>query len=96
MLLFDCTGFDWDAANSLKNEEKHGVSPAECEEIFFNVPFVVADDVRHSAEEKRWFALGMTDAGRRLFVVFTVRRKSIRIISARDMSRRERKEYEAY
>ena len=90
-----CTGFDWDEGNILKNWEKHRVSAVECEQVFFNRPVVLAEDAGHSQLEERMFALGQTDAGRLLFVVFTVRRDLIRVISARDMSKRERKEYEA-
>jgi len=61
--------------------------------MFFNRPLVVADDLKHSTSEKRWYALGRANAGRELFAVFTIRRGSIRLISARDMSREERREY---
>ena len=90
-----CTGFDWDEGNLLKNWEKHRVSASECEQIFFNRPLIVAPDEKHSGPEARFYALGHTDAGRRLFVVFTVRRTLIRVISARDMNPRERKEYDS-
>ncbi len=89
-----CAGFDWDEGNLLKNWEKHRVSAVECEQVFFNRPVVVVEDAEHSRQEERMFALGQTDAGRLLFVVFTIRRDLIRVISARDMSKRERKEYE--
>ena len=55
----------------------------ECEQVFFNRPVVVAEDAEHSRQEERLFALGQTDAGRLLFVVFTIRRDLIRVISAR-------------
>ena len=87
------TGFEWDAGNATKNWTKHTVAQAECEQVFFNVPLVVAADAAHSAAEARYFALGQTDAGRRLLVVFTLRGSQIRIISARPMSRREREVY---
>ncbi len=93
-LLSDCAGFDWDQVNLLKNWEKHAVAFWECEEVFFNQPLLLADDSRHSGEEQRFFALGKTDAERTLFLAFTVRRKKIRVISARDMSRKERREYQ--
>lgn len=89
-----CTGFEWDEANADKNWFRHRVTPGECEQTFFNRPFVEAEDTGHSAREARYYALGQTDAARRLFLVFTVRGNLIRVISARDMSRRERKEYE--
>jgi len=93
--LARCTGFQWDEGNLLKNWERHEVSAAECEQIFFNRPLIASPDERHSSAEPRLYALGHTDAGRYLFVVLTIRGRLIRIISARDMNRRERKAYEA-
>ncbi len=92
-LVAKCEGFQWDKGNLLKNWEKHEVSAPECEQIFFNQPLVVAEDNKHSAKEARYFALGQTDAGRLLFIVFTVRGSLIRVISARNMSSKERKVY---
>jgi len=89
-----CTGFEWDSGNIEKNRDKHGIEPGECEEAFFNRPFIVAEDEKHSASESRYFALGRSDSGRRLFMVFTVRGESVRVFSARDMSRKERAIYE--
>lgn len=91
--LRDCIGFDWDEGNEGKNWEKHGVSDPECEEVFFNDPMLARADPEHSAGEPRYVALGRTDAGRRLFVAFTIRRDLIRVISARDMTRKERRKY---
>ena len=93
-LLTECIGFDWDEGNIFKNWEKHRVSAAECEQVFFNLPMVVVPDEKHSHEEVRFYALGQTDSKRLLFVVFAVRNKLIRVISARDMNRNERKVYE--
>ncbi len=87
-------GFEWDRSNILKNWEKHQVSHVECEEIFFKQPLVTGTDESHSVSENRYYALGETDAGRLLFVVFTARKDRIRVISARDMSRKERQAYE--
>jgi uncharacterized DUF497 family protein len=87
------TGFDWDSGNRDKNWLKHQVTNLECEELFFNKPLLIADDLQHSDQEQRYFALGQTDDGRMLFVAFIVREKKIRVISARDMSRRERRMY---
>jgi uncharacterized protein len=89
--LAAATGFDWDAGNVEKNWVSHQVSPAECEQVFFNRPLIAADDLRHSARERRYYVLGQTDSSRPLFVVFTLRGTLIRVISARDMSRNERK-----
>lgn len=90
----ECTGFEWDKGNSSKNLVRHGVSDSECEQIFFNQPFISGSDVRHSNEEPRHYALGRTDSGRRLFIVYTVRNRLIRVISARDMSRKEKRAFE--
>lgn len=92
--LAQCTGFQWDAGNAEKNWERHGVSRTECEEVFFNQPLLVVADEKHSKQEPRYFALGQTGFGRQLFVVFTIRDEFVRVISARPMSRRERKIYE--
>ncbi len=94
-ILQECTGFEWDDGNKNKNWIKHKVSNSECEQIFFNHPLIVHVDDKHSNFEDRYYALGITDLGRKLFVVFTLRDKKIRIISARDMGRKERKIYEA-
>jgi uncharacterized protein len=92
--LSDATGFQWDEGNAEKNWELHQVSQAECEELFFNRPLLVASDETHSQGEPRYAALGQTSSGRRLAVIFTVRGTLVRVISARDMSRRERRIYE--
>ncbi|NOX65147.1 MAG: BrnT family toxin [Chlorobi bacterium] len=92
-ILGDIEGFQWDKGNIEKNWLKHKVLNTECEQVFFNEPLIVADDLKHSQNEKRWFLLGRTDLDRKLFIVFTVRKKLIRIISARDMTRKERKIY---
>ncbi len=88
------TGFDWDFGNIDKNWIKHRVALAECEQVFFNRPFVINPDPSHSLHEARFFALGSTAEGRYLFMVFTLRGPLIRVISARDMTRKERKVYE--
>ncbi len=88
-----CTGFEWDKGNSLKNWMRHQVTQGECEQVFFNEPLIVFVDIKHSQAEKRWFLLGTTDAGRFLFIVFTIRKNLIRIISARDMNKKERSIY---
>jgi uncharacterized DUF497 family protein len=87
-------GFDWDAGNREKNWQKHRVSTGECEEVFFNLPLLLQDSPGHSQTEPRFVALGQTNAGRQVFIVFTVRQEKIRVISARDMSQKERDLYE--
>jgi uncharacterized DUF497 family protein len=93
--LAKIVGFDRDAGNSRKNE-KHGVSTAEAEQAFFNAPLLMIEDTKHSAGEPRFHALGKTDEGRLLHITFTLRSLSqkIRVISARDMHRKERTIYE--
>ena len=87
------TGLEWDNGNEQKNT-KHGVTPAEAEQVFLNEPIVVLDDLKHSDAEPRFHALGQTSDGRRLHVTFTIRTNRIRVISARDMHRKERAIYE--
>ena len=91
--LLNCTGFDWDRNNIEKIWAKHKVSPFECEQVFFNEPLTAQDDIKHSQKEERYYVLGKTDATRLLFVVFTIRRNLIRVISARDMNKKERQAY---
>ena len=95
-ILSRCVGFEWDVHNADKIRARHDVATAECEQLFFNRPLVVGDDVKHSEDENRFYSLGQTDAGRLLFLVFTVREDRIRVISVRDMSRKERRIYEAH
>ena len=91
--LSSVDGFDWDEGNQLKNWIKHQVSAFECEEVFFNLPLMLADDPEHSQDEPRFYVLGQTNSKRHLFVSFAVRNDKIRVISARPMSRKERKIY---
>jgi len=93
--LSSLEGFDWDEASLAKNWDKHRVTPWECEQVFFNVPLVMADDLVHSTVEPRYYLLGQPDAGRRLFIVYATRKRRIRVISARDMSPKERRVYHA-
>ncbi|MFO7626868.1 MAG: BrnT family toxin [Candidatus Fermentibacteraceae bacterium] len=92
-LLRGVVGFQWDSGNATKNWDKHDVSQSECEQVFFNLPFVVVPDTAHADSEQRYHALGRTDSGRCLLLVFTTRDDLIRVISARDMSVRERRRY---
>lgn len=87
------TGFQWDDGNSEKNWRRHSVTQVEAEQIFFNWPVLVSRDPKHSGVEVRYFALGRMDAERKLAIVFTLRGSSLRVISARPMSHRERRVY---
>ena len=91
--ISDCKGFEWDEGNSNKNWHLHRVSDAECEEIFFNQPLIVAADAPHSENEPRLYALGRTETERWLFVAFSIRADLIRVISARDMTKNEKRKY---
>ncbi|MCK5114302.1 MAG: BrnT family toxin [Phycisphaerae bacterium] len=95
-ILRNCTGFQWDEHNIRKNWEKHQVTPVECEQIFFNQPLVAAGTTKHAQDEIRFYALGHTDTQRKLFAVFTIRGALVRIISMRDMSKKEREHYEKF
>ena len=93
--LAKITGFDWDEGNNQKNV-KHSVSTAESEQVFFNAPLLLLEDVKHSERESRFHALGKTDNGRFLHISFTLRNdgQAIRVISVRDMHKKERSIYE--
>ena len=96
MIDFDAiVGFEWDHGNERKTESKHGVSQSEAEQIFFNEPLLILDDIKHSQSEARLHAYGKTDESRLLHVTFTLRAANtrIRVISARDMHRKERARY---
>ena len=95
MVDFDSvSGFDWDEGNADKNWIAHKVSQTECEEVFFNVPLMLEDDTAHTQHEPRYYVLRRVNSGRRLFVAFTIRTDKIHVISARDLSRKERTFYE--
>ena len=87
-------GFEWDSANREKDWIQHKVAWTEAEEAFLRVPLIALPDPHHSQAEKRLALLGRTLADRRLVVVFTIRNNRIRVISARDMSKKERKMYD--
>jgi len=88
--------FDWDFGNIDKNLKSHNVGCQEAEEVFVNEPLIVVEDQKHSVKEKRYRALGKTNNNRLLFLSFTVRNQKVRIISIRDMSKKEKKEYEKF
>jgi len=90
------TGFEWDAGNERKSLDKHSVSQAEAEQVFFNRPLLTSPDAKHSQSEPRFHALGKTNEGRLIHITFTIRGEGglIRVISARAMHRKERGLYE--
>jgi len=85
--------FDWDQWNRDKIWQRHSVKIYECEEVFFNSSLKILFDETHSITEKRYYAYGDTDTGRLLFIVFTIRGQKIRVISARNMNKKERRWY---
>jgi uncharacterized DUF497 family protein len=90
-----CKGFDWDKGNEQKNWLLYHVKKVEAEQVFFNHPLIIFDTYTQN-NEKRYLALGVTNKGRLLTIVFTIRKNNlIRVISARDMSRKERSSYES-
>jgi uncharacterized protein len=90
------TGFEWDSGNARKSLDKHSVSQAEAEQLFFNEPLFLLADEKHSEAEVRFHALGQSDGNRLLHTTFTLRQNGtrIRVISARTMSRKERNYYD--
>ncbi len=92
-MIENCKGFEWDEGNSNKNWHLHGVSDGECEDVFFNLPLIIAFDKKHSGRENGSYALGGTDTSRLLFIAFTVRKDLIRVISAREMTKSEKRKY---
>jgi hypothetical protein len=86
--------FQWDKGNKDKNWERHKVANRECEEIFFDKNKRIFKDNLHSKKEERFILLGKTKRGRLLYTVFTIRNKKIRIISARDINKKEKHLYE--
>jgi uncharacterized protein len=92
--ISDIEGFDWDKGNIEKNKLKHGVNKEECEEVFLNQPLRIYDDNIHSKLEKRYGALGKTQKGRHLVVFFTIRDNKMRVISAHNQGKKDRKVYQ--
>lgn len=92
-IVNDIEGFNWDEGNLTKNRLKHNVEKKECEEVFFNKPQIIIDDKIHSVAEKRYKMLGITNKKRKLSIVFTFRGKKIRVIMARDQSKKEKDLY---
>lgn len=92
--LHSLHSFDWDSGNLDKNWVKHKVSNTECEQVFLNQPLLLLADPKHSALEKRHYVLGRTNGARLLFISFTTRSQKVRVISARNMNKKERSIYE--
>ena len=97
MPVFDSfIGFEWDKGNLDKSYTKHGITPSEAEEIFLDEYAVTVVDIRHTDKEIRHITIGKTEEKKILFVVFTIRKSHIRIISARKANRKEKTVYEEH
>jgi len=92
-ILPEIIEFVWDKGNEDKSKKSHNVEWWECEEVFLNFPLYLFPDIKHSDREERFFAFGRSQGNRLLTIVFTIRQKKIRVISARDMNKKERKIY---
>ena len=93
MKLLVPVSFDWDQGNIDKNRKKHGVHCKEAEEIFFNKPLKIYPDPKHSKKEQRFLGCGITNKKRLLTIIFTIMDGKIRVISARNQSKKEKREY---
>jgi uncharacterized DUF497 family protein len=91
LYIHDHVDYEWDDANR-RHVLEHGVEPAEAEDALLD-PRRVGAEAYRVARELRWAALGATEDGRLLFVVFTRRRSRVRIVTARDAKPRERRRY---
>ncbi len=90
--LTNLEGFDWDKAN-IDHLKKHAVGDKECETVFLNKPFILTRDDTHSQAEERFRVYGQTNRKRLIVLIFTIRNNKIRVISARDQNKKERKEF---
>ena len=86
--------WEWDPEKAASNLAKHGVSFDEARTVFADRLGRILDDPRHSAVEERFVLLGQSESGRLLAVMFTDRGEAIRLISARNARRPERRKYE--
>ncbi|MDL1975035.1 MAG: BrnT family toxin [Deltaproteobacteria bacterium] len=86
--------FEWNPNKAKKNIEKHGVSFDEAATVFFDPLSMTYDDPDHSYDENRYIIIGLSDLGRLLFVSHAETDNIIKIISARQLTRKERKQYE--
>ena len=93
-ILPDPISFAWNKGNIDKNLKKHNVTNKKAEEVFENKPIFIFEDEKHSKSEKRYMLWGVTDQKRKLSIFFTIRNNRVRIISARDMHKKERGAYE--
>lgn len=93
-MTFDPVEFEWDEGNINKNSSKHQVSVQECEEVFADINKIILDDIEHSHRENRLIVIGYSQQQKLLIIAYTIRKQKIRVISARDVDRKERRLYE--
>lgn len=86
--------FEWDENKAEANAGKHGVTFEEAASVFDNPLAVIFADEAHSAGEEREILVGHSAPGRLLLVSYTERGEAVRIISAREATKRERRDYE--
>ena len=86
--------FEWDKGNINKNIIKHKVTIKETEEAFVDETTIIFEDEKHSQVEIRYALFGVTEQGRKLSIIFTLRKDKIRVVTVRDMSKSERRSYE--
>jgi hypothetical protein len=86
--------FEWHTKKAEVNHSKHGVAFDEAQTVFDDPPYVDFYDPDHSDEEERYIIIGESEEGRLLFVSYTERGEIIRIISAREVTTKEREAYE--
>jgi uncharacterized DUF497 family protein len=87
-ILEEVTGVAWDEGN-IEHIAEHNVTPEEAEELFSDPDNVLSEDIEHSTIEKRFLIIGKTEQGRLLYQIFTRRGESIRVISSRDINKKE-------
>jgi uncharacterized protein len=87
--------FEWDPAKAIENASKHGVEFTEAMTVFGDPLEVAIPDPDRSIGERRFLSVGLSSAGRLLVVAYTERQQRIRLISAREATARERKNYES-
>ena len=87
-------GFEWDKWNIYKNYKKHDITPNETEEVFLDEKVKIKKDIKHQEQEERFIAIGKTTQHKMLFIVFTIRKDKIRIISGRMANKKEKGVYQ--
>jgi len=87
--LPDPIAFEWDKGNREKIWIKHTITIEECEEVFQDDNVFIQEDPIHSRAEERYILIGRNKRLRYLFIAFTLRNNCVRVISARNMHKKE-------